>query len=305
MPDDVQQLGVEGHESDLAIMVTTAIIFSIFIVGLASVCFRWTSRRFYTVEQSVNLSTHSEHELRILRRARTGRGIDAAVVESFQTFLYSEVKEQRIGKGGVECVVCLCEFQDDDTLSLLPNCCHVYHADCVSVWLSDHSTCPLCRVDLGFQPGEGRDPDPELGVLDTTTTEAHVRANGISRQPRSRSMRLSYSRVSDILFSRSHSTGHCGVELVGSLDRFTLRLPDDVRRRLIKKRVVRTQVRSRSVGSERSVFSEEWCNYKNNRRIRSVTYSFVTDHCVWSGRDVVAPPNSETSSRELRPDDLV
>ncbi|KAF8101677.1 hypothetical protein N665_0201s0004 [Sinapis alba] len=300
------QPGAERNESDLAIMLMTALIFSFFIVGLASVCYRWTSRRFYTVEQSVSLSTHSEHELRIVRRVRTNtaaRGIDAAIVNSFQTFLYSEVKEQRIGNGGVECVVCLCEFQDDDTLSLMPNCCHVYHSSCVNVWLSDHSTCPLCRVDLVIQPGEGSEPDLELGVVDLSES---MTWRNWSRQLRSRSLRSSYSRVSDISFSRSHSTGYSVAEPVENLDRFTLRLPDDVLRQLTKKMVrsSRGLYRSRSVGSERNVFSELWCNYKNNRRIRSMTFSFA-DHCLWSGGDVVAPPNSERSSTELRPDDIV
>ncbi|KAL0862719.1 hypothetical protein Bca101_041837 [Brassica carinata] len=312
MADEMLEPGVQRSESDLAIMVTTALIFAIFIVGLASVCYRWTSRRFYMVEQSVNLSTHSEHELRIVRRARTARGIDAAVVKSFQTFLYSEVKDQRIGRGGVECVVCLCEFQDDDTLSLMPNCYHVYHAGCISVWLSDHSTCPLCRVNLVIQPGEGSDPDPELGVMDSTEarlSESMTWSNR-SREPGSRSMRLmSYSRVPGISFSRSNSTGHSVAGPVENLDRFTLRLPDDVLRRLITKAVVRTSsrgfYRSRSVGNERSVLSEQWCNYKNNRRIHSMTFSFTDQYRVWTGGDVVAPPNSERSSLEIRPYDRV
>lgn len=312
MPDDMLEPGVQRNESDLAIMVTTALIFAFFIVGLASVCYRWTSRRFYSVEQSINLSTHSEHELRIVRRARTARGIDAAIVRSFKTFLYSEVKEQKIGKGGVECMVCLCEFQDDDTLSLMPNCYHVYHAGCISVWLSDHSTCPLCRVDLVIQPGEGSDPDPELGGMDSTETrlsESMTWSNR-SRESLSRSMRLlSYNRVSDISFSRSNSTGHCVAEPVENLDRFTLRLPDDVLRRLITKTVVRISsrgfYRSKSVGSERSVLSEQWCNYKNNRRIHSMTFSFTDQYRVWFGGDVVAPPNSERSFQELQPDDRV
>ncbi|CAH8358001.1 unnamed protein product [Eruca vesicaria subsp. sativa] len=235
------------NKGDLVIMVFTSLLFAIFIVGLASVCYRWSSRQLSSLERSV-----SERELQ-----RTSRGIDAAIVKSFQTFLYSEVKEKRIGKGGSECAVCLCEFQDDDTLSLMPSCSHVYHSGCVNVWLSDHSTCPLCRVDLAFQPGEA---DPELGVMDNTTDAnlfERMTSTNRNRAYGQMSLRLSRSRVSDIFCPRSNSTGHFLFQPLENVDRFTLRLPPDVRSRLMKKPVVRTQVRrpcglyrSRSVGCE-------------------------------------------------------
>lgn len=295
----------ETKASDIAIIVITIIFFAIFVMGLASVCYRWSSHQFYSLEQSVNRFTDSNNvEFRTVRarRSTAARGIDAAIVKSFPTFLYSEVKERRIGKGGAECAVCLCEFEDNETLRLMPNCYHVFHADCVSVWLSDHSTCPLCRVDLLFQPGEI--PDPERRVLDST--DAHLLEcmtwTNRNRPSQSKSTILSHCRVSEILVSRSNSTGHSVVKAVENLDRFTLRLPEDVRRQLMKKKktvghVALTQVRSsrrgyrsRSAGSESSVFSHQRNNY-NNRRLHSKTFSFsdfvMSTSC---GGDAVAPP---------------
>jgi hypothetical protein len=46
---------------------------------------------------------------------------------------------------GLECAVCLCQFEDNDILRLLPKCQHAFHVDCVDLWLASHSTCPLCR----------------------------------------------------------------------------------------------------------------------------------------------------------------
>ncbi|ESQ52108.1 hypothetical protein EUTSA_v10017962mg [Eutrema salsugineum] len=297
---------IETKESDLVIIVITVLIFAIFVVGLASVCYRWSSRQFYQLEQSVNPFADSVDGfitvMRSTRRNTEARGINAAIVKSFPTFLYLEVKERKIGKGGVECAVCLCEFQDDETLRLMPNCCHVFHADCVSVWLSDHSTCPLCRVDIVFRPCEESNPDHEQSVLDST--DEHL-VDGVTwtnrnRPPRSWSTRLSHCRISEILFSRSHSTGHCVVQPVESVDRFTIRLPIDVRRKLTKKtmgHVALTQVRSsrlgyrsRSAGSERSLFSYQRNNYIN-RRLHSMTFSSFPD-CVGSTSgdgDAVAP----------------
>ncbi|RYQ98541.1 hypothetical protein Ahy_B07g086275 isoform B [Arachis hypogaea] len=85
-------------------------------------------------------------------------GLDIAVVDSFPTFIYSNVKSHKIGQGALECAVCLCEFQDEETLRLIPQCCHVFHSDCIDVWFSSHSTCPVCRANLTPKPPHTSSP---------------------------------------------------------------------------------------------------------------------------------------------------
>ncbi|RZC54776.1 hypothetical protein C5167_013631 [Papaver somniferum] len=44
------------------------------------------------------------------------------------------------------CSVCLVEFGNDDEVSQLSGCGHVYHLHCIKTWLElDRFTCPLCR----------------------------------------------------------------------------------------------------------------------------------------------------------------
>ncbi|KAF9604768.1 hypothetical protein IFM89_010309 [Coptis chinensis] len=62
--------------------------------------------------------------------------------------MYSVVKGLKIGKGALECAVCLNEFEDDETLRLLPKCDHVFHPECIDAWLASHTTCPVCRANL-------------------------------------------------------------------------------------------------------------------------------------------------------------
>ena len=45
------------------------------------------------------------------------------------------------------CSICLCEYEDSETLTQLP-CGHVYHNDCIQSWTSNHVKCPLCNLDL-------------------------------------------------------------------------------------------------------------------------------------------------------------
>lgn len=193
-------------------------------------------------------------------RSRRQRGLDPAILETFPTLVYSEVKEHKIGKGALECAICLNEFEDDDTIRLLPKCDHVFHQECIDAWLSNHVTCPVCRTNYSVVDNEGATvaPDPavppaavsasnldqlpadhvvisvddeerEDEIRDLARIASKARGNG-SRRPR----RL----------PRSHSTGHSIVRQGDCLDRYTLRLPEHVRKEIISAGALQ---RSRSV----------------------------------------------------------
>lgn len=83
-----------------------------------------------------------------LSSRRSPRGLDAKAIESFPSFIYTEANGIEPGKGELKCVVCLNDYKDDETLRLVSPCGHVFHADCVDIWLSYRSTCPICRADV-------------------------------------------------------------------------------------------------------------------------------------------------------------
>ncbi|OEL27805.1 E3 ubiquitin-protein ligase ATL6 [Dichanthelium oligosanthes] len=191
-------------------------------------------------------------------RSRRQRGLDAAVLETFPTMAYADVKAHKAGKGALECAVCLSEFDDDETLRLLPKCSHVFHPDCIDTWLASHVTCPVCRANLVPDPNAPADDAPELPgapaqelpsptsapapaavVIDVEETEEEriireeadelVRIGSVKRALRSKSGRA------PARFPRSHSTGHsvaAASAATGDTERFTLRLPDQVLRDL-------------------------------------------------------------------------
>jgi hypothetical protein len=41
------------------------------------------------------------------------------------------------------CPICLGEFNEDEESSEI-FCGHLFHVDCIDIWLNDHFTCPLC-----------------------------------------------------------------------------------------------------------------------------------------------------------------
>ncbi|XP_067135499.1 uncharacterized protein [Centruroides vittatus] len=54
-----------------------------------------------------------------------------------------------------DCTICLCEYQNNDLLRLLP-CSHEFHANCIDRWLKSHRTCPICRVEVTVKRQYGK-----------------------------------------------------------------------------------------------------------------------------------------------------
>ncbi|XP_043710168.1 RING-H2 finger protein ATL52-like [Telopea speciosissima] len=76
-------------------------------------------------------------------------GLPENIINSIDVFKYQK------GVGlveGTECSVCLGEFQEDETLRLLPKCSHAFHLPCIDTWLRSHTNCPLCRAPIVSNP---------------------------------------------------------------------------------------------------------------------------------------------------------
>ncbi|KAI4307441.1 hypothetical protein L6164_030630 [Bauhinia variegata] len=277
-PDPFSRLKFD--KSMAIIMVVLVVVF--FVLGFLSVYTRQCAER--RIRGRLDLTIPIGGSARRSRRA--ARGLDPEVIDAFPTFVYSTVKGLKIGRGTLECAVCLNEFQDDETLRLIPKCNHVFHPDCIDIWLSSHSTCPVCRANLVPKPGDLSfvaiqipdhspeadrvRPDSELGQENTDTIEAgdienregespkvnfldrsqtvNHNQNG-NRPPRSRSTGFFLGN----LFPRSHSTGHSLVQPGENCERYTLRLPEEVRNRLLNSTLNRTKscVTFTRVSSER------------------------------------------------------
>lgn len=75
---------------------------------------------------------------------------------------------------GTECAVCLNEFQEDETLRLLPKCDHAFHVPCIDTWLTSHTNCPMCRAPIimtGATTLPPQPPQPEPNIVDSSQPE--------------------------------------------------------------------------------------------------------------------------------------
>ncbi|KAM5573410.1 RING-H2 finger protein ATL52 [Rosa sericea] len=72
-------------------------------------------------------------------------GLDEDVIKSLRVCKYKNGDDL---VEGTDCAVCLSEFEEDESLRLLPKCNHAFHLPCIDTWLKSHSNCPLCRTSV-------------------------------------------------------------------------------------------------------------------------------------------------------------
>ncbi|XP_057775277.1 RING-H2 finger protein ATL29 [Salvia miltiorrhiza] len=175
-----------------------------------------------------------------------GAGLDPSIVESFPSFTYSTVKDYTREKYGLECAICLVEFRSSDVLRLLTACCHVFHQECIDLWLESHKTCPVCRRNLNSPPpsplksprlsvheneGSHRNDSCSITIKEEEEEEEDNRSRG---RGEGEEASCAAEQNEKEKFSRSHSTGHSIARNREGEERFTLILPEEVKSRIIR-----------------------------------------------------------------------
>ncbi|KAJ1409443.1 Zinc finger, RING-type [Sesbania bispinosa] len=139
-------------------------IIAIAIIGIMATAFLLVSYYIFVIKCCLNW-----HRIDILRRFSPSRrredpsamyspgtelrGLDEAVIRLIPVIQYkTEVNRDSTNgeRSFCECAVCLNEFQEDEKLRIIPNCSHVFHIDCIDVWLQNNANCPLCRTSISL-----------------------------------------------------------------------------------------------------------------------------------------------------------
>ncbi|CAL9188598.1 RING-H2 finger protein ATL13-like [Musa acuminata AAA Group] len=147
--------------SILLIIVILAVIF--FISGLLHLLVRYLLRPNNREPDAMSNATALQGELQQLFHLHDA-GVDQSFIDTLPVFQYTSI----VGlKDPFDCAVCLCEFEADDKLRLLPKCSHAFHVQCIDTWLLSHSTCPLCRRSLLSDFSPTMSCSPTFLVLET------------------------------------------------------------------------------------------------------------------------------------------
>ncbi|CAL5208271.1 unnamed protein product [Lathyrus oleraceus] len=136
-------------------------IIAIAIIGILATAFLLVSYYIFVIKCCLNW-----HRIDLLRRfspsrrrqdPTTGyspgtepRGLEEAVIRLIPVIHFKSEDENT---DSAECAVCLNDFQQDEKLRIIPNCNHVFHIDCIDVWLQNNANCPLCRTSISLTKG--------------------------------------------------------------------------------------------------------------------------------------------------------
>ncbi|KAL1188821.1 RING-H2 finger protein ATL1 [Cardamine amara subsp. amara] len=145
-------------------------ILAVAVIGILATAFLLVSYYVFVIKCCLNW-----HQIDMFRRRRRSsdqnplmiytpheinRGLDESVIRAIPIFNFKKrdvvvggEEEEDQNKSSQECSVCLNEFQEDEKLRIIPNCCHVFHSDCIDIWLQGNANCPLCRTSVSCDAG--------------------------------------------------------------------------------------------------------------------------------------------------------
>ncbi|VVB13947.1 unnamed protein product [Arabis nemorensis] len=184
-------------------------------------------------------------------------GLHRSVIDSMTVVGFK--KGERIIEG-TECSVCLNEFEEDESLRLLPKCSHAFHINCIDTWLLSHKNCPLCRApvflthqetETNHQSSESRSSNDPLGEEESSETR---NVNVLSR-------------------ARSDLANHCGGS--GSVE---------------------TERRSFSIGGSSSLKAEQSDDRSRRHFYSSFSANFFSSSTRSRNQDQVLPTRMPSAS---------
>ncbi|KAG7028833.1 RING-H2 finger protein ATL16, partial [Cucurbita argyrosperma subsp. argyrosperma] len=151
-------------------------IIAIAIIGILATAFLLLSYYVFVINCCLNW-----HRIDLLRRLSLSsrrrrppptthsppihtRGLDESVIRSIPLVQYKNSIPR--GKTSSECSVCLSEFGEDETVRIIPICSHLFHIDCIDIWLQNNPNCPLCRTTISSSTLFHRFPLPTSSPAD-------------------------------------------------------------------------------------------------------------------------------------------
>ncbi|KAK4992733.1 hypothetical protein LTR66_004840 [Elasticomyces elasticus] len=98
---------------------------------------------------------------------RKNPGSDCSELASVLTAVADDGDDEILLVPEQRCLVCLCDFEQDEMARRLVKCGHLFHLECIDQWLTKgRNSCPLCR-------GQGVDEKEESSeAADTPSTES-------------------------------------------------------------------------------------------------------------------------------------
>ncbi|GAV83245.1 zf-RING_2 domain-containing protein [Cephalotus follicularis] len=221
----------QSHHVSIYVILIVSILSSLFIllscyVIVAKYCAGCCGRRNNRTLQPQSDDTNEE----FLDENRVDHPIWFITTVGLQQPIISSITVCKYKKGeglieGTDCSVCLNEFQEDETLRLLPKCSHAFHIPCIDTWLRSHTNCPLCRAHIVSDSGSASMASVEQNSDNTTLiVEPQMENSDINGNWGDRD-RTETEEESEILLANNgrmlkesvNFNEDCGIRVVGDL----------------------------------------------------------------------------------------
>lgn len=74
---------------------------------------------------------------------------ESKIMGCVELVVVSDSNEGLIQSGNMKtCSICLENYREKETVSVISKCGHCFHANCIHQWLGKNATCPVCRISL-------------------------------------------------------------------------------------------------------------------------------------------------------------
>ncbi|XP_066318298.1 E3 ubiquitin-protein ligase EL5-like [Miscanthus floridulus] len=122
---------------------------STLIVLMVAFCFRHAFASGYA---AATMATNGAGATAANSRSRCG--LAPSALSAIPKLTYRRDAGAASSVGWVQCAICLTMVQDGETLRLLPACGHLFHIECIDLWLRSHATAPICQRDVVEAPAK-------------------------------------------------------------------------------------------------------------------------------------------------------
>ncbi|KAJ4970973.1 hypothetical protein NE237_004072 [Protea cynaroides] len=130
-------------------LLLTVILFSLFLLfTLLCLYARWVCRYRQRPATANDPALSASTTLPATQSGRS-LGLDPAIIDSLPITLH---RSSTTPADETQCSICITIFEDQEKVKVLPLCSHGFHPECVDKWLSNQSSCPLCRASILADP---------------------------------------------------------------------------------------------------------------------------------------------------------
>jgi hypothetical protein len=106
--------------------------------------------------------------VRLVRRCTCG--LNDAAIGALPTFAYGSTAPA----AQLLCAVCLEDVREGEMVRQLPPCRHLFHVDCIDLWLRTRRTCPLCRCELSPRKVAAKAAPTAAAATTESSASAHA-----------------------------------------------------------------------------------------------------------------------------------